>query len=150
MLARRIAAAHPIVIRVDFRNKKIFCLVYGNGEFTPICVCEEAVRGTEIDMLPISSENSNSKTKSFVVQYHIRGRRKRRPLTTSCYTVQDVIELGQESFPAFADRNPWICIDSKHATVFVGLDPEREPQKSRVPDEPAVRNGSLNEESTEK
>ena len=37
-----------------------------------------------------------------------------------------IIDLGQRSFSAFADRNPWICIDSKHGTVFVGLDPERQ------------------------
>ena len=63
--------------------------------------------------------------KSLVVHYHVRGRRKHRPITRQCLTVADIIELGQQSFPAFADRNPWICIDSKRGTVFVGVDPQR-------------------------
>jgi hypothetical protein len=49
--------------------------------------------------------------------------------------------MGQQSFPAFADRNPWICIDSKHGTVFVGLDPER--QSPKAVDVPAVMPGNL-------
>ena len=59
------------------------------------------------------------------MQYYVRGRRKREPLKTRCQTVQDIIDLGQQSFHEFTARNPWICIDSKRATVFVGLDPER-------------------------
>ena len=66
-----------------------------------------------------------------------------------CQTVQDIIDVGQQSFPAFAERNPWICIDSKHATVFVGLDPERQSGKEApLPDR--SRNLSLQEESTER
>jgi hypothetical protein len=68
--------------------------------------------------------------KAFAVQYHVRGRRKRKPLIARCETVQDIVDMGQQSFPAFNERNPWICIDSKHATVFVGLDPERQYTKS--------------------
>jgi|SRR6185437_4295005 len=80
-------------------------------------------------MMPIAEPNGNSTQKSFAVQYHVRGRRKRQPLIAHCQTVQDIIDMGQQSFPAFAERNPWICIDSKHATVFVGLDPERQSGK---------------------
>jgi hypothetical protein len=39
--------------------------------------------------------------------------------------MQEIIDLGRRSFPEFEDRNPWICFDSKHGTVFVGLDAER-------------------------
>jgi hypothetical protein len=63
--------------------------------------------------------------------------------------MQDIIDMGQQSFPAFAERNPWICIDSKHATVFVGLNPERQSGKEAIsPD--LSRNLSLQEESTER
>ena len=55
----------------------------------------------------------------------------RQPLTTRCQTIQDIIDMGQQAFPAFAARNPWICIDSKHATVFV--DPERQSGKEAAP-----------------
>jgi len=98
-------------------------------------------------MLPIPDENHNSKSTPFVVHYHVRGRRKRQPITTHCYTVQDIIELGQQSFPAFAERNPWICIDSKHATVFVGLDPEGQSPKGKTTEAEMARNVSFEQES---
>jgi hypothetical protein len=90
----------------------------------------------------------NALPKAFAVQYHVRGRRKRKPLVARCETVQDIVDLGQQSFPAFTERNPWICIDSKHATVFVGLDPERQYTKSDKSVDPS-RNFSLHEESTQ-
>jgi hypothetical protein len=100
-------------------------------------------------MSPKPEPNANSIPKSFAVQYHVRGRRKRQPLIARCDTFQDIIDMGQQSFPAFAARNPWICIDSKHGTVFVGLDPERQYAKSTKPADP-TRNFSLNEESIER
>jgi hypothetical protein len=100
-------------------------------------------------MTPIADPDGNSNPKSFAVQYHVRGRRKRQPLMAHCQTVQDIIDVGQQSFPAFAERNPWICIDSKHATVFVGLDPERQSGKE-APSPDRSRNLSLQEESTER
>jgi hypothetical protein len=97
-------------------------------------------------MLPIPNSTDAKEPRSFEVQYHVRGRRKRQPLTGRCQTVQDIIELGQQSFSAFADRNPWICIDSKHGTVFVGLDPERQIfQPERNPG--LQRNDSADQES---
>jgi hypothetical protein len=103
-----------------------------------------------LDMLPIHDETHNSKAKPFVVLYHVRGRRKRQPLTSRCHTVQDIIDLGQRSFAAFAERNPWICIDSKHATVFVGLDPECQARKGSAVGTATVRNVSFGEESSER
>ena len=88
----------------------------------------------EFAMQSTSNENDNSKLKCFVVQYHVRGRRKRQPVTIRCNTVQEVLALAQRSFPAFAERNPWICIDSKHAAIFVGLDPESHPSKQVLAD----------------
>jgi hypothetical protein len=99
-------------------------------------------------MSSIPEPNRNSTPKSFVVQYHVRGRRKRQPLTTRCQTVQDIIDMGQQSFPAFTDRNPWICIDSKHATVFVGVDPEHRSTNDATSADLSW-NLSLQEESTE-
>jgi hypothetical protein len=77
-------------------------------------------------MLLIHNSTDAKECTAFEVQYHVRGRRKRQPLTGRCQTVQEIIDLGQQSFPAFSDRNPWICVDSKHGTVFVGLDAERQ------------------------
>lgn len=99
-------------------------------------------------MLP--EENHSSKAKPLLVQYHVRGRRKRQPLTSRCHTVQDIIDLGQRSFPAFAERNPWICIDSKHGTVFVGLDPESQLPKGCAAVEVTARNVSIDEESSQR
>ena len=101
-------------------------------------------------MLPIHEENHNSTAKPFVVQYHVRGRRKRQPLTSRCHTIQDIIDLGQRSFSAFTERNPWICIDSKHATVFVGLDPECQSGKGDAADTATVRNVLFGKESSER
>ena len=57
--------------------------------------------------------------------------------------------MGQQSFPGFAERNPWICIDSKHATVFVGVDPERQSANAATLSSP-TRNISLDKESTQR
>jgi hypothetical protein len=92
------------------------------------------VQQPEFAMQSTFKQNDNSQLKSFVVQYHVRGRRKRQPVTTRCNTVQEILALAQQSFPAFAERNPWICIDSKHAAIFVGLDPEVQPAKQELAD----------------
>ena len=60
----------------------------------------------------------------FVVIYHVRGRRKRTSVTAQCVTLQDIIRHGEQNFPSFQARNPWICIDSESNTVVVGIDPE--------------------------
>jgi len=90
--------------------------------------------------LPIPDEPQNSKPKAFIVHYQVRGRRKRQPLTSRCSTVEEIIDLGQRSFPAFTERNPWICIDSKHATVFVGLDPQSQSRNPNAMSDDALRN----------
>ena len=100
-------------------------------------------------MAQIPDRNGNSKPKSLLVQYHVRGRRKRQPITTHSQTVQDIIHLGQQAFPAFEDRNPWICIDSKRGTVFVGLDPERQAPKVNETPEVLSRDHSLDKYSIE-
>ncbi len=76
-------------------------------------------------MLAVPSTDDRRDQKPFLVQYHVRGRRKCRPLTTHCETLQDIIDVGRRSFHEFENRNPWICFDSKRGTVFVGLDAER-------------------------
>jgi len=76
-------------------------------------------------MIPAHHQNDQPNQRLLLVQYHVRGRRKCQPLTTSCQTMQEIIDLGRRSFPEFENRNPWICFDSKHGTVFVGLDAER-------------------------
>ena len=60
------------------------------------------------DMLLDHNSTDAKECTAFEVQYHVRGRRKRQPLKGRCQTVQGIIDLGQQSFPAFADRNPWL------------------------------------------
>ena len=60
------------------------------------------------------------------VAYHVRGRQRRSWVTMRCVTLQDIIRQGEELFPLFQARNPWISVDSQRNTVFVGLDPERQ------------------------
>jgi hypothetical protein len=95
--------------------------------------------------LPIPDESQNSKSKPFTVNYQVRGRRKRQPLTSRCNTVEEIIDFGKRSFPAFTERNPWICIDSKHATVFVGLDPQSQSRKASIIGDDALRNDMSSE-----
>jgi hypothetical protein len=71
-----------------------------------------------------------SARKTFVVQYRVRGRKQPHTFTSHCETVQQIIDVGQRSFRAFAERNPWICFDSAQSVVFVGIDPEP-PRTSR-------------------
>ncbi|MGA7415199.1 MAG: hypothetical protein WBW33_32305, partial [Bryobacteraceae bacterium] len=63
---------------------------------------------------------------ALVVAYHVRGRLRRSSLTRRCFTLQDIIRQGEELFPFFQTRNPWISVDSQRNTVFVGIDPERQ------------------------
>jgi hypothetical protein len=63
---------------------------------------------------------------ALVVAYHVRGRLRRSSLTRRCFTLQDIIRQGEELFPLFLARNPWISVDSQRNTVFVGIDPEEQ------------------------
>jgi hypothetical protein len=63
---------------------------------------------------------------ALVVAYHVRGRVRRSSLTRRCFTLQDIIRQGEELFPLFLSRNPWISVDSRRNTVFVGVDPEEQ------------------------
>lgn len=138
----------PLNFSAHSKTLNLFFPCYGKGDFRRICIYEGQSPFT-CHMPQIPDRNGHSKPKSLLVQYHVRGRRKRQPLTTHCETVHDIIDLGQQSFPAFADRNPWICIDSKHGTVFVGLDPERPAPKGHEPPSVPSGNRSLDEESIE-
>ena len=47
------------------------------------------------------------------VEFHIRGRRKKRAsLTRHCGTLAEIIRQGEEMFPSFHSRNPWIVMNS--------------------------------------
>ncbi len=69
---------------------------------------------------------------ALVVAYHVRGRQRRSGLTRRCVTLQDIIRQGEELFPFFHARNPWISVDSQRNTVFVGIDPERHATRSSL------------------
>ncbi len=74
---------------------------------------------------------------ALVVAFHVRGRQSRSSLTRRCVTLQDIIRQGEELFPFFQARNPWISVDSQRNTVFVGIDPEREDRSGEKRPTPA-------------
>ena len=69
--------------------------------------------------------NKEHAAETLIVAYHVRGRQRRSSLTRRCVTLEDIIRQGEELFPSFQARNPWISVDSQRKTVFVGIDPER-------------------------
>jgi hypothetical protein len=79
---------------------------------------------------------------TFLVAYHVRGRQRRSSLTMQVLTLEEIIRRGEELFPSFQARNPWISVDSTHNTVFVGIDPDR--QNRAVEGKPHQRQAEAN------
>jgi hypothetical protein len=40
--------------------------------------------------------------------------------------LEDAIHFAQAQFPAFAERNPWLALDSLQHQIWILLDPETE------------------------
>jgi hypothetical protein len=76
---------------------------------------------------PEEAMRKKHRPEAMVVAYHVRGRIG-RSLTRRCFTLQDIIRQGEELFPLFLARNPWISVDSRQNTVFVGVDPGEQNQ----------------------
>ena len=66
--------------------------------FSPSVSVGSRVRLTN-DMLLDHNSTDTKECTAFEVQYHVRGRRKRQPLTGRCQTVQDLINLANSLFP---------------------------------------------------
>jgi hypothetical protein len=43
-----------------------------------------------------------------------------------CSGLEEAIQFGQAEFPVFAERNPWIGVDSLQRKIWILLDPETE------------------------
>jgi hypothetical protein len=41
-----------------------------------------------------------------------------------CTGLEEAIHFGQNKFPAFTERNPWIGLDSLQRRIWILLDPE--------------------------
>jgi hypothetical protein len=41
-----------------------------------------------------------------------------------CSGLEEAIHFGQNKFPAFTERNPWIGLDSLQRRIWILLDPE--------------------------
>ena len=59
----------------------------------------------------------------FTLQVRLRGE-----LSVACEVLctglEDALRFGQKKFPAFAERNPWIGLDSLQRRIWILLDPE--------------------------
>ena len=44
----------------------------------------------------------------------------------SCTGLEEAIRFSESEFPAFAERNPWIGLDSLQGKIWILLDPETE------------------------
>jgi hypothetical protein len=43
-----------------------------------------------------------------------------------CPGLEEALHFGEVNFPAFAERNPWIGLDSLRRKIWILLDPETE------------------------
>jgi hypothetical protein len=70
-----------------------------------------------------SAARSGSHPSDFSVEVHIRGE-----LYTVhhalCAGLEQALHFGEEKFPAFAERNPWIAQDSLRRKIWILLDPD--------------------------
>lgn len=61
----------------------------------------------------------------FLLQVRLRG--ETGPICkVRCAGLEEAIHFGQAEFPAFAERNPWIGLDSRQQKIWILLDPEAE------------------------
>jgi hypothetical protein len=65
----------------------------------------------------------------FTLQVRLRGETE-PTCEVRCGGLEDALQLGEAHFPAFAERNPWIGLDSLQRKIWILLDPE--PGKHRV------------------
>jgi len=59
----------------------------------------------------------------FTLQVRLRGQMG-PACNVLCAGLQEAIHFGESEFPAFADRNPWIGLDSLRRQIWILLDPE--------------------------
>ena len=62
---------------------------------------------------------------NFLKQVRIRGQ-SGPACEVLCTGLNEAIRFGEAEFPAFAERNPWIGLDSLQRQIWILLDPETE------------------------
>jgi hypothetical protein len=61
----------------------------------------------------------------FTLQVRLRGQMG-PTCEAACAGLEEAIQWGAAHFPAFAERNPWIGLDSLQRKIWILLDPETE------------------------
>ena len=71
------------------------------------------------------SQRHLARAQRFMLQVRLRGQ-----LDISCEVpcrgLEEAIQFAEAHFPAFAERNPWIGLDSLQQKIWILLDPEIE------------------------
>ena len=66
-----------------------------------------------------------ARAQCFTLQVRLRGQFG-SPGEVSCSGLEEAIRFGEANFPAFAERNPWLALDSRQHQIWILLDPETE------------------------
>ena len=82
-------------------------------------------RRSRSSILPSYSRWHPIDRRRFKLQVRLRGR-KGPACEVPCSGLEEAIRFSQREFPAFADRNPWIGLDSLQQKIWILLDPETE------------------------
>ncbi|MBV9482282.1 MAG: hypothetical protein JO249_16255 [Acidobacteria bacterium] len=64
----------------------------------------------------------------FTLQVRVRGQMD-PACHMACLGLENAIHYAEAEFPAFAERNPWIGLDSAQRQIWILLDPEEESNK---------------------
>ncbi len=62
--------------------------------------------------------------KPFFVRFFVRNCLKQPFLATQRANVHQIVTTGEQVFPNFSERNPWIFTDSIRGLAWVFVDPE--------------------------
>jgi hypothetical protein len=65
------------------------------------------------------------RSRHFTLQVRLRGQ-SGPACEILCNGLEDAIRFGAANFPGFADRNPWMALDSLRCQIWILLDPEIE------------------------
>jgi hypothetical protein len=72
---------------------------------------------------PFPSRGPIVRSRRFTLQVHLRGQLG-LAYQVRCAGLAEAIHFGEAEFPAFAERNPWIGLDSLQRKIWILLDPE--------------------------
>jgi hypothetical protein len=74
---------------------------------------------------PSRSRELSLRSSRLTLQVRIRGQ-SGPACQVTCTGLEDAIHFAQAQFPAFAERNPWLALDSLQHQIWILLDPETE------------------------